>query len=252
MKYADRMRWPYLVGTASALLVGGAIGRGLFATAAGVLVSLGVVLAVWVVLPRAAHRAFVRGRANRARHLYRLFSWCVIGKRHRAAVFGALAACELAAGHHESARARLDGISGESLPPPKRAAWLNNRAYALARSGADAGRALSLIDEAIALHGEVPAFVHTRGVVLLALGRAVDATRDLSAAWDAQLSESAFESERCFDLARAFQASGRADLASDYYARAAKAAPKATWAQRAATASSQRDTIPKTFYSPGL
>ena len=123
------------------------------------------------------------------------------------------------------------GVLGESA----RAAWLNNRAYALARSGGDGAQALADIEEAIALRPDLSGFRHTRGLALLAIGRIDDAIRELDAVWlkGAGQTSPLLESERCYDLGLAWHKKGERDYAADYFDRSRRAAPDSVWAARA-------------------
>lgn len=235
-------------------MAGATVAVALSATAAtGITAGLGAGVCAWLLVPHLAHRAFVRGRFGQARVMFAILAWVALGARDRLAARCAVAACRVATGDHARALSILDNVRGDGLAPPQRAAWLNNRAYALGRDGRDLVHALALVDEAIAIHGDIAAFVHTRGVILLGLGRATDAARDLSAAWQSKRAESAFESERCFDLGHAWRRAGRGDLATDYFRRAIKAAPKSAWSERAAEILGHRDgAAPSTFYSPGI
>lgn len=201
---------------------------------------LGVAAAVWLVwygvaaiaLPRLAHAAFRGRRTAAARWRYRLLGWLSPAAHDAARV--SRAGTYLIDGDWRRALAALDRIDGARLAATLRAAWLNNRAYALARADeADAGagaRALGLADEALALRPAVPAFLHTRGLALLAAGRVDEAIRAFEAVWDAGDLDPALEAERCHDLAAAWERKGHADYAADYRRRAALAEPGSPWA----------------------
>jgi tetratricopeptide (TPR) repeat protein len=224
------LAWAALIALFGALwgqLVAGAVAA---STAGGA-------VALWLVLPRVAHRAFRGGRVDRAARLYRLQRRLRLDRRARAQLEVSLAACAVARGAFEVALAHLDEADPTSLGDAGRAAWLNNRAYARARRGIELDRALADIDEAIALRPDVAGFRHTRGVVALALGRVEEAIRELDAAWR-QRGEGedapAEEAERCYDLGVAWSARGESAYAADYFARAQRAAPRSPWARRAA------------------
>ena len=84
------------------------------------------------------------------------------------------------------------------------AAPLNNLAWLLALRGAKAAEALGLIDRAIALEGEKPDYLDTRGLVRLAGDQPALAARDLEDAVAASPSP-----DKYFHLARAYLAAGR-------------------------------------------
>jgi tetratricopeptide (TPR) repeat protein len=208
---------------------GGAIGA-----FAAVMILAGAIL-VW--LPRAAHRAFLRGRHRRAMLYYRVLRRFFFDRGARASIDVSLGACALAEGDHERALALLARVDPELLGESARAAWLNNRGYALARSGDDPGAALESAAEAIALRPDVAGFRHTRGIALLALGRLDDAIRELDAVWREQTAAEStplLEAERCYDLGVAWARKGERDYARDYFERAHRAAPDSTWAAQAA------------------
>jgi tetratricopeptide (TPR) repeat protein len=198
---------------------------------------VGVAGASLVWLPRAAHRAFGRGSYGRAALLYRIVGACRLDRDARASVEVSLAACALATERWDEALRRLGRVEPARLPESTRAAWLNNHAYALARSGRDPAAALDASDEAVALRPDVVGFRHTRGVALLALGRTGEAIRELDALWADMAGGEApplLEAERCYDLGVAWQRAGERDYATDYFDRARRAAPASTWATRAA------------------
>jgi len=123
-----------------------------------------------------------------------------------------------------------------------RAAWLNNRAYAIARGGsADAADPLTLAEEALAVRPGAPGFLHTRGLALLAADRVDEAIRAFEAVWDSGDLDPLLESERCHDLATAWDRKGHGEYASDYRLRAVRAAPASPWARDAHAASPPSD-----------
>jgi tetratricopeptide (TPR) repeat protein len=197
---------------------------------------------IWLVfgllpsgVPRMAHRAFRRGAFGRAALGYGLLRRVSLDPGARGSLEICLAACDLARGRPGRALERLDRMRTDRLPAAARAAWLNNRAYALVRDGRDADEALEHIDEAVALRPEVPGFRHTRGIALLAAGRPDDAIRELDSLWGEAGDEHPplLEAERCYDLARAWRRKGEPEYAADYFQRARRAAPGTTWAERA-------------------
>jgi tetratricopeptide (TPR) repeat protein len=217
-----------------AAVASAALGR-----AAGVMVAVGLAggaLVAQVVLPRAAHRAFRRGAYGRAALLYGLLRRVRLGRDVRAALDVSAAACLLGRERYRDGLAVLDRIDQASMGESARAAWLNNRAYALVRSGTDAPRALADIERAIELRPDLSGFRHTRGLALLALGRVDEAIRDLDAVWRRQEPGEAqplLEAERCYDLGLAWVRKGERDYAADYFERARRAAPESVWASRA-------------------
>jgi hypothetical protein len=85
----------------------------------------------------------------------------------------------------------------------------------------------------MALRPDLSDFRHTRGLVLLGLGRLDEALRELDAVWQRRVSDNTsplLEAERCYDLGSAWLKKG------DYFDRARRAAPDSPWAARAAAA----------------
>lgn len=206
---------------------------GLVLSLIAVLVVFGMVL-FW--LPRAAHKAFRRGDYGRAKLIYRLLGRWYVSPAARAAVDVSIAACEIAQSRFEQALRWLDRVNLEALSDSAKAAWYNNRAYALARDGRDPDGALANIEEAIALRPDVAGFRHTRGVALLAVGRIDEAIRVLDDLWTEIAGNdkvAMLEAERCYDLGVAWDRKGEHDYAVDYFERARRAAPESAWAIRA-------------------
>jgi tetratricopeptide (TPR) repeat protein len=201
-------------------------------TAAVLLVAGGV---IWIALPRAAHRAFRRGGFGRAQLLYTALAALRIDRAARAALQVSIAACQLGRERHREGLARLDHLDPDRMGESARAAWHNNRAYALARSGGDPAQALLDSDAAIALRPDLAGFRHTRGLALLAQGRVEEAIKELDEVWKRTTDPAPLlEAERCYDIAQAWQRRGEQDYAADYYDRARRAAPGTAWAMRAA------------------
>lgn len=202
-------------------------------------------LLVLVVLPRTAHRAFRRGAFRRAAATYWVLAQLRLDRAARAALQLSVAACALGRERHRAALARLERLDRRALRESARASWHNNRAYALLRSGADAGEALAEIDAAIALRPDMAPFRHTRGLALLAQGRLDEAIHELDQAW--QRTDDApplLEAERCFDMGTAWARKGDADYAADYFDRARRAAPGSPWSKRAAEKLAPSDQLP--------
>ena len=201
--------------------------------------ALGFMGILFYVLPRLAHAAFGRGEWRRAELYYRTTRFFVANPESRGSIDVSLAGCRLARSDWTGALQDLGDVEPEELGPPARAAWYNNRAYALARGGADPAEALLAIDEAVRLRPDVAGFRHTRGVVLLALDRVDDAIAELDAVWQAVAGDGApplLEAERCYDLGRAWSRKGEKDYAKDYFARAVQIAPGSGWGMKAQAA----------------
>ncbi len=229
---ARLLRTVLVLGVAGAIVyVAGFFGPGPAAVAAAICAA--AILISWWFLPRAAHRRFGRGDYRRAAFYYRLLRAIRYDAAVRAAVDVSLAACALSEEDWRRALGILDGLEPARLSDSARAAWLNNRAYALARSGDDNAAALACSDEAISLRPDVAGFRHTRGVALLGLGRTDEAIRELDSLWREQSGAGIgplLEAERCYDLGMAWRNKGETDYAKDYFERARRAAPESRWA----------------------
>lgn|GEM_PF-1072300 len=220
------------LGTATAI----AFGAGRFIGSIVLVGGLGLVGAGTAWLPRAAHRAFRRGDFDRAALYYGVLRWLVFDPAARESVEVSRAAADLARLRTEPGAGRLDRVRSDELSDAATAAWLNNRAYALARGDVDARRALELVDRAIASRPDVPGFRHTRGLALLVLGRVEAAIRELDAVWgafDGADAAPVLEAERCYDLGCAWEKKSHGDYARDYFERSQRAAPESVWAERA-------------------
>lgn len=195
------------------------------------------VLVVW--LPRAAHRAFRHGNFKRSKFLYKLLRLWALRRSARASVDVSVAACTLALEDWDRAVDLLDRVDMDALGAAARAAWLNNRAYAMTRAGRDPHAALDYADQAIALRPDVAGFRHTRGITLLALDRTDEAITELDRLWS-QLSGQSddesriLEAERCYDLGRAWHKKGEREYAMDYFQRSCRASAQSRWSERAA------------------
>jgi tetratricopeptide (TPR) repeat protein len=193
---------------------------------------IAVLLLSRAILPRMAHRAFVRGGYPEARRWYRVLAWTSPWPQRRAAARVSIAGAYLAEGRWAEGAAATDAIDGERLDAAVQAGWLNNRAYAALRRGATAeaaARALADIRAALRLRPEVPALLHTEGLALLATGRAEDAIRAFELMWEHGELEPRLEAERAADLGRAWAARGETAYAADYARRARRAVPDAPW-----------------------
>ena len=216
----------------SARAVGGP--RAVLATGTVLFGAAGLLL---VLLPRAAHRAFRRGAFSRAALLYALLARVRLDGAARAALRLSSAGCLLGRERHRDGLALLARIDPAALGDSARAAWHNNRAYALARSGGDPAQALIDSDSAVALRPDLPGFRHTRGLALLALDRVDEAIRELDAVWNRGAGEDTpplLEAERCYDMGLAWARKGEREHAADYFERSLRAAPGSLWATRAA------------------
>jgi tetratricopeptide (TPR) repeat protein len=225
-----------LVG-ATVVIVAGQVSR--FAgLVAFVTVTVGI-LALFIVLPRAAHDAFESGRFVRASRLYRIMRLYVLDPGVRAAIDVSLAGCRLAAADWAGALRGLEHVDPERLAPSARAAFYNNRAYAHARGKLDAGAALADIEHAMRLRPDVPGFRHTRGLALMACGRLDEAIGELDGMWRRMGAEDApalLEAERCYDLGMAWMLKNETDYARDYFQRVRTIAPGSPWAAEAVVA----------------
>ncbi len=219
-------RWLARFATLALLGFAAGVGSALAGRAAALLIFAGgglLLQLVRVALPAAAHRAFQRGDLAQARRRYRwLARTAWLAHRRRYAELS-LAAVSLAAGDYDRAAAQLAAVDGEALDLSARAAWLNNRAYALLRQGRDLDEAGRLSSAALELRPDVPGIRHTHGLVLLARGRVDAAIAVLDELHQLGDLPSALEAERCGDLARAWSAKGEADYAAEYRGRAALA-----------------------------
>jgi tetratricopeptide (TPR) repeat protein len=213
------------------------------AAIAAVAGALLLLTAIFMVIPRMAHSAFERGDYARAEICYRVHRLFLANREARGAVDVSLAGCRLARSDFRGALAELGRVTPGTLGVAARAAWHNNRAYALARADGDHQGALADIDEAVRLRPDVVGFRHTRGVVLLALGRVDDAIAELDEVWQqtAGIAQPPLlEAERCYDLGVAWTRKGEAEYARDYFKRAQAVAPGSPWAQRSKRALSDQ------------
>jgi hypothetical protein len=217
-----------LVLAASAVGLQAALGGPLLLLSAAVWLGWYVIGAI--VLPRMAHAAFRAADTARARRRYRILA--VVSPSAWEAARVSIAGTYLIDRDYPRAQRALLAIDGGRLPDLLRAAWLNNRAYAIARGGTgDPAEPLALVEEALALRDGVPGFLHTRGLCLLAAGRLDEAIRAFDSVWQTGELDPGLEAERCHDLAVAWETKGHADYAADYRLRAARAAPASYWAR---------------------
>ena len=155
-----------------------------------------------------------------------------------------LAGCRLARADFAGALMELDHVVPAALGVAARAAWNNNRAYALARGGRGDPVALSSIRRGGAAAPRTsPASATPAAWSLLALGRIDDAIAELDEVWHQVVAggvstdvPALLEAERCYDLGVAWSKKGERDYARDYFTRAQAAAPGSDWATKAAEA----------------
>ena len=246
-----------LAGAAALVWTVGQLGGGQLAAATAAILAASS-LVVLVLLPRLAHRAFRAGRFRRARLAYRVLRVVRLDPRVRAALDVSVAACLIGCERYQAGLAVLARVGPEALGESARAAWLNNRAYACLRAGADPAEALADIDQAIALRPDLVGFRHTRGLALMELGRLDEAIRELDpprasgparTSPDPRISHdhtpALLEAERCYDLGLAWSQRGEADYAADYFERARRVAPGSRWAARAAARLSPTTRVPE-------
>lgn len=198
---------------------------------------LGAILVYWLWrlnrrgMAGLATRAFAGGQYRRARRLYWFLLVTTLERVARQSCRLSLAACDASNGDYERAVGRLSKET--TLEGTLQAVALNLEAYCLARLEARLEEALQMSDQATRMQPQVPGFRHTRGVVLIALNRLEEATRELEATWSTGESSSLLEAERCFDLGRLWAARGHGEYAHDYFDRSFRASPESTWAQKA-------------------
>jgi tetratricopeptide (TPR) repeat protein len=184
-------------------------------------------------LVASATRALARGECTKARRRYTVVRLTALSRSIRLSCQLSLAACDAADGRFEACLRRLEHVEVPERETSLKAVALNLRAYCFARSGKELDRALGMSKECVAMRPHVPGFRHTRGLLLLELGRYEESIRDLEATWDEGDGSPLFESERCFDLGRLWALRGQEDYARDYFARALRAYPDGPWAEKA-------------------
>ncbi|MBX3157879.1 MAG: tetratricopeptide repeat protein [Deltaproteobacteria bacterium] len=185
-------------------------------------VAIVATLTGWILLylPRTAHAAFDATRFPLAYRRYRTLRALAFTRRRERAAHMSCVACRLAAGRVADAEAMLARVDPAQLDPAERVVWLNNRATAALDAGRDPADALALVEEATALRPDVPSVQHTRARALLAVGRTDDAITVLDAMRTGGELSPYLESERCRDLAAAWEKKGQDDYAADYRRRA--------------------------------
>lgn len=212
--------------TIAALLLATGIAAQVAGAAAAVLALAGGGLLLQLLrfaLPAAAHGAFTRGALPSAARRYRWIARTAWLRHRRLHAELSLAAVALADGDYAHAEAALAGFDGEALEMSARAAWLNNRAYALLRQNTRLDEAWQLSSQAMELRPDVPGIRHTHGLALLARGHTDAAIAALDELHRMSELPPALEAERCADLARAWGDKGETDYAAEYRGRAALA-----------------------------
>lgn len=192
-------------------------------------------------LATVASRALRSGEVRRSRRLYQFLRFSTIDGEARRACVLSIAACEACDGGYQLALGRVTQMPMK-LEGALLAVSLNLQAYCLARTHTDLEEALRMSETSIVLRPQVLGFRHTRGLIMLELGRLDEAARDLDATWSQGQGGDLLEAERCFDLGRLWSARGHADYASDYLERSVRAAPDSQWAQAAAALLGERRT----------
>ncbi|MCP4446934.1 MAG: hypothetical protein GY811_16525 [Myxococcales bacterium] len=201
--------------------------------------ALASILALWIarlvqrLLTSSATSTLAKGECSKAKRRYLVLRITAISRAHRLASELSLAACDAAAEDFERCLERLSRCEVLESEESLFAVALNLRAYCMARRRENLEEALTLADECVLRRPYVDGFRHTRGLLLLELGRNEEALRDLEATWGEGQGTPLFESERCFDLGRLWSSRGQDDYARDYFARALRAFPEGPWAQKA-------------------
>lgn len=181
------------------------------------------------LVARLATRALAGGFTSRAKRLYWLLYLSSVGASARASCYLSLAACAASAQRYDLAQVRLDKLGAQE--GALLAVSLNLQAYCRARLGQNLEEALSDSNHAVELRASVLGFRHTRGLLLLKLGRLSEATRDLQASWQDGSGSALFEAERCYDLGRLWEVRGQEEYGYDYFQRSLKASPGSHWAR---------------------
>ncbi len=179
-----------------------------------------VLLLLRFMLPSSAHAAFARGDLPAAARRYLFIAHTAWRTERRLHAELSLAAIALARADYPRAEALLDALDPDALDLSARAAYLNNRAYALLRQGTRLDEAWRLARAAMELRPDVPGIRHTHGLALLLRGQtdaAIAALDELHRMGDLPAS---LEAERCADLARAWIDKGEPDYAAEYRGRA--------------------------------
>ena len=118
-----------------------------------------------------ATRSLARGEYRKARHRYLFLRLTAIPRIARLSCELSLAACNAAEEEFETC---LDRLARCEVPPTEeslQAVALNLRAYCYARSRQSLDEALKLAQRCVAIRPHVAGFRHTRGLLLLELGR---------------------------------------------------------------------------------
>lgn len=227
---------------AAGLALGGPLGATVVAGTIAV-----VALAVRLLFARFAHAMFRAGRMEEARRYYRVLAALAWRRRRRDAAQVSIAASWIGDGAYARGLEVLATVAPERLDPEVRAGWLNNRAYARLRLGADAAEATAALADvraALALYAEVPALLHTEALALYACGDLDAAIAAWESLWERAELPARLDAERCDDLAAAWARRGETSYAGDYRRRAVAAVPVAPWRSAAAASSSPLPALP--------
>jgi predicted Zn-dependent protease len=183
-------------------------------------VATAILATVWlmIVLPRSAHRAFEAAQWKRATRRYKLLSRLAFSTHRERAALLSRSGCDIETKHTAAAEAALAKIT--PVDTTERVVWLNNRACLMLDTQQDPAVALALVEEATALRPDVPGIQHTRARALLECGRTDEAITVFEGMRAGGELPPYLESERCRDLARAWERKGQADYAADYRERA--------------------------------
>jgi tetratricopeptide (TPR) repeat protein len=197
------------------------------------IVVTGVVAFLWSmsrrVSARIATQSLSRGDSGRAQRLYWMLWATSLDDIQRSACRLSLAACAASRGDYDLALRRVSIVS-KNVEGALLAVSLNLQAYCMGREGRNLEEALEMAQRAIELRPHVAGFRHTRGMLLLDLGRLDESGRDLEATWRESDGNELLEAERCFDLGRLWSARGHKEYALDYFERAWRASPESRWA----------------------
>jgi len=181
------------------------------------------------ILISSATAALANGKNTKSKRLYWLLEKTSLHASDRIACKLSQLACDAAKQKYEEVVSKL------AFPIPSEAFALhavqsNLHAYCLARLGKDLAQALSLSEASLEMRPHVTGFQHTRGLILLELGRLNEAIAQLDKI-QGFMSSKLFESERCYDIGRLWILKGQRDYANDYFIRSLRVSEGA-WAQK--------------------
>lgn len=221
----------------ASVAAGFALGGPLGATVVAGTVAVAAI-AVRLLFARFAHAMFRAGRMDEARRYYRVLASLAWRRSRRDAAQVSIAASWIGCGDYARGLEVLATVAPDRLDPEVRAGWLNNRAYARLRLGADAAEATAALADvraALALYAEVPALLHTEALALYACGELDAAIAAWESLWERAELPPRLDAERCDDLAAAWARRGETSYADDYRRRAVAAVPIAPWRSDAAS-----------------